>query len=85
VRTLNGRTSRLSLLLVAQVAAAAGPDLTNDSFGAAAASMGTIRIPAERFASLGPGKPDARDGLALAEWDQVAKRWAPASEKFDLD
>ena len=73
-----------TLTLFAQVAAAAGPDLTNDSFAAAAAAMGTVRIPGERFASLGTGKPDARDGLALAEWDHTVGRWVPASAEFDM-
>ncbi|MEC8999889.1 MAG: hypothetical protein VYC56_06375 [Actinomycetota bacterium] len=73
-----------TLALFAQVAAAAGPDLTNDSFAEAAASLGEIRIPGERFASLGPAKPDARDGLALAEWDHASLRWVPASTEFDM-
>lgn len=73
-----------TLALFTQVAAAAGPELTNDSFARAAASMGDVHIPGERYASLGPDKPDAQDGLALAEWDHAAGRWRQSSEVFDL-
>jgi len=73
-----------TLALFAQVATAAGPDLTNDSFANAAASMGDVHIPGELYASLGPDKPDARDGLALAEWDHTTGRWQQVSEVFDL-
>tara|TARA_B100000686_G_scaffold343430_1_gene424260 strand:- start:2 stop:1165 length:1164 start_codon:yes stop_codon:yes gene_type:complete len=73
-----------TLALFTQVATAAGPNLTNDSFAEAVANMGPIRIPGERFASLGPDKPDARDGLALAEWSHTTGRWVQVSEEFDL-
>ena len=73
-----------TLALFTQVATAAGPNLTNDSFAEAVAKMGPVRIPGERFASLGPNKPDARDGLALAEWSHTTGRWVQVSEEFDL-
>ena len=52
------------------VATEAGPDLTQDSFAAAADRIGEISLPAVPFASFGPGKPDASDSFQLAQFDQ---------------
>ena len=59
--------------LFVQLAAAAGPDLTNDSLQAAIDSFGPIELPNEAFASLGVGKYDARDGVVLMKWDHEAE------------
>ena len=73
----------LNVRLFAAVAAAAGPDLTNESFTAAAESFGDYELPGSPFASLGPGKPDGLDTLRLTTWDHDAGRWTPISDPFD--
>ena len=77
--------SRLDLFV--QVAAAAGPDLTNETLQAAIDGFGPIELPGEAFASLGPGKYDARDGVVLLRWDHEAENGAggfvAASELID--
>ena len=58
--------------LFVQLAAAAGPNLTNETLQAAIDSFGPIELPNEAFASLGTGKYDARDGVVLMKWDPDA-------------
>ena len=58
--------------LFVQLAAAAGPNLTNETLQAAIDSFGPIELPNEAFASLGAGKYDARDGVVLMKWDPEA-------------
>ena len=48
------------------IATAAGPDLTHDSFRAAAESMSQFALPISPFASLGPDKVDASDSFRLS-------------------
>ena len=55
-----------------QLAAAAGPNLTNETLQAAIDGFGPIELPNEAFASLGVGKYDARDGVVLMKWDPEA-------------
>ena len=65
------------------IATAAGPELTPDTFRAAAEGLGDIELPTLPFASLGPGKLDAADGLRLATFDPTLGRFggaAPAGE-----
>ena len=73
--------------LFVQVAAAAGPNLTNETLQAAIDGFGSIELPGETFASLGPGKYDARDGVVLLRWDPEAEDGAggfvAASELID--
>lgn len=57
------------LRLFELVATAAGPDLTHESFLAAAESLGVIDIPGQVFASLGPDKYDAADAVRLTVFD----------------
>jgi hypothetical protein len=72
-----------SLALFEMIATAAGPDLTNESFAAAAASLDNIELPGYAFASLGPDKFDARDSLTLARWDTEASAFEAISEAID--
>lgn len=58
--------------LFVQLAAAAGPHLTNETLQAAIDGFGPIELPNEVFASFGAGKYDARDGVVLLKWDHLA-------------
>ena len=73
--------------LFVQVAAAAGPNLSNETLQAAIDGFGSIELPGEAFASLGPGKYDARDGVVLLRWDPEAENgtggFVAASELID--
>lgn len=51
------------------IAEAAGPDLTNESFGAAAAGLSQFAVPGQPFASLGPDKFDSNDSFRLVEFN----------------
>ncbi len=62
-----------ALDLFVQVAAAAGPNLTNETFQAAIDGFGTIELPNQAFASLGPDKYDAQDGVVLLKFDHQAE------------
>jgi hypothetical protein len=68
-----------SFELLRHIATAAGPDLTNDSFRKAAESLGPFSMSGIPYASLGPGKADARDTLSLAEWDHEGSFWVALS------
>ncbi len=67
-----------------QIAIAAGPDLTNESFAAAAVQLGSFSISGQPYNSLGPDKFDARDTLSLAEWDHELGFWRAISEPVDV-
>ena len=71
------------LALFDAVATAAGPDLTNESFAAAVASIGAFSIPGVPYVSLGPGKFDARDSLTLARWSNDLMAWEAISDPVD--
>ena len=58
--------------LFVQLAAAAGPNLTNETLQAAIDGFGPIELPNEAFASLGADKYDARDGVVLMKWEPDA-------------
>ena len=68
------------LALFEAVATAAGPDLTNESFAAAVASIGAFSIPGVPYVSLGPSKFDARDSLTLARWSNDLMAWEAISD-----
>ncbi|MEQ8841112.1 MAG: ABC transporter substrate-binding protein [Acidimicrobiales bacterium] len=57
------------LRLFELAANAAGPELTHESFLAGAESLGDIDIPGQVFASMGPDKYGAADGLRLTVFD----------------
>ncbi|MEE9417045.1 MAG: hypothetical protein V3V01_17330 [Acidimicrobiales bacterium] len=59
-----------TLQLFELIATAAGPNLTQESFAAAAEGLGEFSLPGFPFVSLGPGKPDASDSFLLARFDQ---------------
>jgi len=59
------------LRLFELAAGAAGAELTHDSFVTGAESLGEIDIPAQVFASMGPDKYDAGDGVRLAVFDST--------------
>ena len=67
-----------------QIAIAAGPDLTNESFAAAAVQLGSFSISGQPYNSLGPDKFDARDTLSLAEWDHGLGFWRAISDPVDV-
>jgi hypothetical protein len=73
----------LTLRLFEEVATAAGPDLTNESFAAAVESFGSYTMPGSPFASLGPGKYDGQDTLRLTTWNHDEAAWEAISEAFD--
>ena len=54
------------------VAEAAGPDLTPDSFLAAAESMSEFTLPGQPYNSFGMGKYDASDSFRLSVFDADA-------------
>jgi len=74
----------VNLRLFEQIATAAGPDLTNESFATAADSFGSYELPGAPFASIEAGKYDGLDTMLLTTWDQDETRWAPISEPFDV-
>lgn len=53
------------------IATAAGPDLTPDTFLAAAEAAGEFELPGQPFNSLGPGKYDANDTARLVVFDST--------------
>ncbi|MEM7143258.1 MAG: hypothetical protein AAF548_19710 [Actinomycetota bacterium] len=57
------------LRLFELVANAAGPNLTHETFLAAAEGLGQIDLPGQTFASLGPDKLDAADAVRLTVFD----------------
>ena len=58
---------RMSMFI--QIAEAAGPDLTTDSWVAALDTVQDLRIPGYQFFSLSSAKPDANDQLKLVEYN----------------
>ena len=59
--------------LFVQVAAAAGPNLNNETMQAAIDGFGPIELPNQAFASLGSGKYDAQDGVVLLKFNHEAE------------
>ena len=59
--------------LFVQVAAAAGPNLNNETLQAAIDGFGPIELPNQAFSSLGPGKYDIQDGVVLLKFDHEAE------------
>ena len=71
------------LSLFETVATAAGPDLTNETFTQAAATMGNFSLPGYKYVSLGPDKFDARDSLILGRWNKEEEQWEAISEEIN--
>lgn len=57
------------MAMFVQIAEAAGPDLTTESFVAALDNVPDLDIPGYQFFSLSSAKPDANDQLKLVEYD----------------
>lgn len=68
-----------ALDLFKAIAEAAGPDLTNESFDAAADEIGEVAVTGVIAGSLGPDKRDFVDaGAVLFEWDEELQRFVLA-------
>ena len=61
-----------------QIAEAAGPDLTNETWIAALSEMTDISVPGLESVSIGPDKYDLNDGLELVEYDYASLEFVPA-------
>lgn len=76
------------LRLFELVATAAGPELTNASFLAAAEGLGEFTLPGVERASLGPGKYDANDTSTIVEWDASLFAgeggWSPIGDPYTV-
>ncbi|MDW3217757.1 MAG: hypothetical protein R8F63_04015 [Acidimicrobiales bacterium] len=70
--------------LFVQIATAAGPDLTNESWVAALDNLSDLDIPGYQFASLSSDKVDARDQLVLVEYNLETMTFDPISEPIDV-
>lgn len=66
------------------IADAAGPDLTHETFLAAAEGLGEIELPYLPLGSLGPGKLDAADGIRLATFDPTIEPTGDMTPVGDL-
>ena len=60
------------LHLFTMIAEAAGPNLTHDSFLAAAESMSDFVLPGQPYNSISPGKYDASDSFRLSVFDSAS-------------
>lgn len=72
------------LAMFVQIAEAAGPDLTTDSFVAALDSVADLDIPGYRFFSLSSTKPDANDQLKLVEYDLATLTFEPLTDEVNV-
>jgi len=70
--------------LFIQIATAAGPDLTNDSWIAALDKVPDLSIPGYDFVSLSSDKVDARDQLVLVEFNLDTLSFDPISDPIDV-
>lgn len=67
-----------------QIAEAAGPDLTNESWVAALDNVPDLQVPGYEFSSLSSSKVDARDQLVLVEYDLATLTFNPISEPINV-
>lgn len=72
------------LAIFIQVAKAAGPDLTNESWVAALGKVGDLSVPGFEFASLGPDKFDANDQQYLMEYDFDTKTFVELAGPLNI-
>lgn len=72
------------LSMFVQIAEAAGPDLTNDSWVAALDNVPDISVPGVGFASLSSTKVDAADELFLVEYDFEAREFIELAGPIDV-
>lgn len=78
----SGACQRMAVFV--QIAEAAGPDLTNDSWAAALDQVPDLTVPGFEFVSLSSDKTDARDSLVLVEYDLQTLTFEPISEPVDV-
>lgn len=70
--------------LFVQIAEAAGPDLTNETWVAALDNVPDLALPGYQFASLSSQKVDARDQLVLVEYHLDTLSFDPISDPIDV-
>ncbi|MGI9600524.1 MAG: hypothetical protein ACR2QE_01475 [Acidimicrobiales bacterium] len=73
-----------TVAMFVQIAEAAGPDLTNESWVEALDRVPDLSVPGYAFASLASDKVDARDQLVLVEFDLETLTFEPISEPVDV-
>ncbi|MDH3704633.1 MAG: ABC transporter substrate-binding protein [Acidimicrobiia bacterium] len=73
-----------TVALFVQIAEAAGPDLTNESWVAALDEVPDLSVPGYDFVSLSSTKVDARDQLVLVEFDLETLSFDPISDPVDV-
>ncbi len=78
----SGSCQRMALFV--QIAEAAGPELTNDSWIAALDNVPDLSIPGYEFVSLGSDKVDARDQLILVEYDLATRTFVALTDFIDV-
>ncbi len=72
------------MALFVQIAEAAGPDLTNESWVAALDNVPDLTIPGFEFFSLSSTKPDAADQLKLVEYDLATLTFQDLTDFVDV-
>ncbi len=72
------------LSMFIQIAEAAGPDLTNESWVAALDNTPDLSIPGTQFASVSSDKVDATDALFLVEYDYANKEFVELAGPLDI-
>ena len=77
-------TACRDLAIFVQIAEAAGPDLTNESWIAALDKVPGLSVPGYEFASIRSDKTDAIDELFLVEYDYDTKRFVELAGPLDV-
>jgi hypothetical protein len=73
-----------SISLFVQIATAAGPNLTNETWLAALDNVPDLSLPGYKFATIRADKVDARDQLVLVEYDRANLTFVPISDAIDV-
>lgn len=72
------------LAIFVQIAEAAGPDLTNESWVEALGRVPDLSVPGYDFVSIRPGKIDANDQQYLMEYDYDSKTFVELAGPLDV-
>ncbi len=72
------------MAVFAQIATAAGPDLTNESWAAALDTVEDFSVPGFEFASISSDKTDVRDVLYLAEYNLAELSFDELTDAVDV-
>jgi hypothetical protein len=76
--TLNGIANQCAAFrLFVLAATGAGPNLTPDTFGAAADALGVLHLPGVPYGSLGPDKHSVGDAIGVYDFDAAANQMVP--------